>query len=193
MNSWFECACMARRLSSKLAWYTVGRVRACFLRKKVDKLMHKKISWSRLFVSKLVHDGNNRTFHDGRDAVATDIIHQHSGRLDYYKGWICLIHLMFSDVATGTLLNSIPRNLSGIGICGKNMTRRWNIASTFKPLLTDGGIMLIEVRLVIFPLLPTKIDVPQPLRRKWRSRYLRRLLNGAGIPEPVNWLWNFCT
>lgn len=66
---------------------------------------------------------------------------------------------MFSDVATGTLHNSIPRNLSGIGICVKNMTPRWNIASTSKPLLTDGGIMLIEARLVVSPLSSTKIDV----------------------------------
>ena len=86
---------------------------------------------------------------------------------------------MPSDVASETLPNSIPQNLSGIGICGKNMRPRWSIASTFRPLLTDGDIMLIEACPVVFPLSPTKMYTPQPLRPKWRSRYLRRLLKCA--------------
>ena len=88
--------------------------------------------------------------------------------------------VIFSDVASGTLPNSIPRSPSGIGICGENMRPRWSIASTFRPLLTDGDIMPIEAcPMTSSPLLPTKMYIPQPLRRKWRSRYLRRLLKGA--------------
>jgi hypothetical protein len=30
-----------------------------------------------------------------RDAVATDIVHQHSGRLDYYKGLVILLRALF--------------------------------------------------------------------------------------------------
>jgi ATP-binding cassette subfamily F protein 3 len=33
-----------------------------------------------------------------RDAVATDIIHQHSGRLDYYKGCDMFIYLLFRSL-----------------------------------------------------------------------------------------------
>ena len=38
-------------------------------------------------VSRVIPVQSIDTDSDIRDAVATDIIHQHSGRLDYYKGW----------------------------------------------------------------------------------------------------------
>ena len=60
------------------------------------------------------------------DAVATDIIHQHSGRLDYYKGYFTDIDVQHPLLrrALATSRSSIQQNLSGSETCGASTKRR---------------------------------------------------------------------
>jgi hypothetical protein len=77
------------------------------------------------------------------DAVATDIIHHHSGRLDYYKGYF------LDSVPDAPLLMRISvtlpsftqQNQSGNETCGVNTKHRWSIASTCRHLSTVGDTM----------------------------------------------------
>ena len=60
------------------------------------------------------------------DTVATDIIHQHSGRLDYYKGYFTDIDSQ-SPLLRRTLAisrSSIQQNPSGSETCGASTKRR---------------------------------------------------------------------
>jgi ATPase subunit of ABC transporter with duplicated ATPase domains len=69
----FERHCMARRLPADLAGNLARRVSRCFL------LNHRTCHPDQT----LVYRSHDRAFLDN---VAQDIIHQHSQRLDYYKG-----------------------------------------------------------------------------------------------------------
>jgi hypothetical protein len=77
------------------------------------------------------------------DAVATDIIHQHSGRLDYYKGYFTGIYSQLTLLrrTLATLHSSIRQNLSGSETCGASTKHRWSIASIYRLSLTAGGTM----------------------------------------------------
>jgi hypothetical protein len=83
-----------------------------------------------------------------RDAVATDIIHQHSGRLDYYKGFVISPrnNIILKIFPPETLPNSILQNRSATVIYARNTIHRWNTVNICRRLLTDGGIMRIVVR-----------------------------------------------
>jgi hypothetical protein len=75
-----------------------------------------------------------------RDAVATDIIHQHSGRLDYYKGSVFsrsrYNHRLKDTLETSP--NSTRPSLSATKICARSTTPRWSTASICKRSLIDG-------------------------------------------------------
>jgi hypothetical protein len=77
------------------------------------------------------------------DAVATDIIHQHSGRLDYYKGYFTDIdsQLPLLRRTLAILRSSIQQNLSGSETCDASTKHRWTIASICKHSSTVGGTM----------------------------------------------------
>lgn len=82
------------------------------------------------------------------DAVATDIIHQHSGRLDYYKGYFPNINyqlpLLRRTVATSP--SSTQQNPSESETCGASTTHRWTIASIYRLSSTVGGTMPTALR-----------------------------------------------
>ncbi len=89
-------------------------------------------------------------FHNS-DAVATDIIHQHSGRLDYYKGYantriIFLRVTLLILACLGTSPNSILQKRSEIGICARNTRRKWSIVNICRLSSTDGGTTRIVLR-----------------------------------------------
>jgi hypothetical protein len=75
------------------------------------------------------------------DAVATDIIHQHSGRLDYYKGYFSnfdpRLPLLRRTVATSP--SSTRQNLSESETCGASTMHRWTIASICRLSSIIGG------------------------------------------------------
>ena len=77
------------------------------------------------------------------DAVATDIIHQHSGRLDYYKGYFPNIDLQLPLLrrSVATSPSSTQQNLSESETCGASTTHRWIIASIYRLSSIVGGTM----------------------------------------------------
>ena len=83
--SWSQCPCMAGRLSPNMAGNSSRCVCSycCFL-------FFAKISTGLTIVHfcKLHIAYSCMPLKLNRDAVATDIVHQHSGRLDYYKGFV---------------------------------------------------------------------------------------------------------
>lgn len=83
-----------------------------------------------------------------RDAVATDIIHQHSGRLDYYKGFVRSLrsNIILKIFPPETLPSSTLQNRSVTVICARNTIHKWTTVNICRRLLTDGDIMQIVVR-----------------------------------------------
>lgn len=82
------------------------------------------------------------------DAVATDIIHQHGERLDYYKGEGGVIGLCAAstDSATGRLQATSPNSMlpsrNAPSSRSANTSRSCNIASICRPSSTGGVVSL---------------------------------------------------
>lgn len=93
LHSRFECSGLARRLPPDLARNSSRRVRllelmdqtAIYITDLYTDLMTEP-SCEHLYLS--VQFSLLVLTATTRDAVATDIVHQHSGRLDYYKGYV---------------------------------------------------------------------------------------------------------
>lgn len=143
--SWSQCSGVVGRLSSNMAGNSPRCV--CYLAVKHLLCWCLRRSHDRAFLW-VAHVHFLMTLKMHRDAVATDIVHQHSGRLDYYKGFVKWLHrnaLVNIFVISGTLLNSIPQNRTVTVIYAKNTTLRWTTVNICRRLLTGGGIMQTAV------------------------------------------------
>jgi hypothetical protein len=108
-----------------------------------------QIPWPCFFVGDLRVTNSGHKSYFLRDAVATDIVHQHSGRLDYYKGWVFFyvssLFPLFIEHFLEISLNFTRLNRKETGTWEKNMTLKWSTESTCRLSLTAGDIMPIEV------------------------------------------------
>lgn len=80
--------------------------------------------------------------------MATDIVHQHSSRLDYYKGYSILprrISLLALTLRTETLLSSTLLNPNASVTSRRSTMLRWNTGSICRRSLTDGATTPTEV------------------------------------------------
>jgi hypothetical protein len=105
------------------------------------------------------------------DAVATDIIHQHSGRLDYYKGYFISFASQFPSLRrmVATSPSSTQLNPNESETCGASTMHRWSIASIYRLSLTVGGIM------------PTVL-----LRHSPKLKFSRRSVGRLQLPAYLN-------
>lgn len=105
------------------------------------------------------------------DAVATDIIHQHNERLDYYKGALsCSFSLVSSaNVAAFpqvTSSSSTPPNRSVRSNRNASTRLSFSTVNISRPSSTDGAVRLLAA---VIPLSLTKSDHPYRQRQPSRS------------------------